>query len=505
LEAGQRIRDFILEEKIGTGGVGEVWRARHQHLDKTVALKAIYRHSSQDSHFRDRFLEEASVMARLDHPHIVSVHDFFFLDDVSYLVMAYIEGGSLEDLLKKHGRLPLDKAWQISSGILDALNFAHSRGVIHRDVKPSNVLIRANGHPYLADFGIALVVGRPRVTRLGTIIGTPEYMSPEQIQAREIDHRTDVYSFGCVLYEMLTGCPPFGSQDAGKTEYDIMNGHLHKQPPSLREINGELDGPTESVVLRALAKEPDQRYGGCQELKEDLAKLKKDFTYGKSIPDKSKRSVRKLYIIAPLAVLVVLILTVFGKNLRSYEAFYNVGNWPEWFRSAKNIGGYDKYQPYADDAKKLIGDTDSLSANSETMNRQKKVDQALIWVKTATTHGLYISDALKRVVPFRNALELAKTSGVSAETIDEMQKNLDRQVKSIEGTLNEYTQTLDHLDKLEESLKEQVFRKYLEELRKTEDADRIKKFTNTVRKHVQEYPKLKSGDFARWKTDLEQF
>jgi hypothetical protein len=196
---------------------------------------------------------------------------------------------------------------------------------------------------------------------------------------------------------------------------------------------------------------------------------------------------------------------VLGKSLRSYDAFYNAGNWSEWFRSAKNASEYDKYQPHVDDAKKLIANTESLSANDEAMDRQKKVGQALTWVKTATSHGLYISDALKRVVPFRNALELAKTSGVSAATIEEMQKNLDRQLKSIEWTFNEYIKTLNHLDKLEESLKEQVFRKYLEELRKTEDTDHIKKFTNTVKKHVQEYPKLKSGDFARWKTDLEQF
>ena len=270
MEAGQRIRDFILEKEIGSGGTGEVWRARHLHLGNIVAIKAIYRHISQDPAFQARFLEEASVTARLEHPHIVSVHDFFFSDGVPYLVMTYIEGGSLADLLNRRGRLPLDEVLAISRGIFEALNFAHSRGVIHRDVKPSNILVRPDKHAYLVDFGIALVMGKQRRTRFGTNMGTPEYMSPEQIQPNGIDHRTDVYSFGCVLYEMLTGRPPFGSQDAGQSEYDIMSGHLYKQPPSLQEINHEVDEHIESVVLCALAKDPDQRYGGCQDFAKDL-------------------------------------------------------------------------------------------------------------------------------------------------------------------------------------------------------------------------------------------
>jgi serine/threonine protein kinase len=270
LEAGQRIRDYILEEKIGAGGAGEVWGARHQYLDDTVAIKAIYRHASQGSDFQERFLEEAKVMASLKHPHIVSVRDFFFLDDMSYLVMTYIAGGSLADLIARRGHLPLTEAMAISREILDALNFAHSQGVIHRDVKPSNILVRPDGHVCLVDFGIALVVGKRRHTRFGINIGTPEYMSPEQIQGQEIDHRTDVYSFGCVLYEMLTGQPPFGSQDAGQSEYEIMSGHVHAHPPSLRVLNPEVDEHIETVVIRALAKTPDQRYGGCQELAKEL-------------------------------------------------------------------------------------------------------------------------------------------------------------------------------------------------------------------------------------------
>jgi serine/threonine protein kinase len=269
LEAGQRIREYILEEKIGAGGAGEVWRAHHQYVGNTVAIKAIYRHASHGSDFQERFLAEASIEAMLAHPHIDSVHDFFFLDDTPYRVTSYFAGGSLADLLTKRGRLPLHEALAISREILEGLNYAHNLGVIHRDVKPSNILVGPDGHVCLGDFGSALLVGTPRQIRIGTL----EYMSPEQIQAHVTDRRTDVYSFGCVLYEMLAGQPPFGSQDAGQTEYAIMSGHLQEQPPSLRTLNPEVDEHIEAVVFRALAKAPEHRYRGCQELSQALADI----------------------------------------------------------------------------------------------------------------------------------------------------------------------------------------------------------------------------------------
>ena len=270
MEPGQQIRDFILEKKIGAGGVGEVWRARHQHLDKPYAIKAVFRHLSNDARFHDRFIQEAKAMGQFDHQHIVGLHDFFYLDDNSYLVMSYIEGGSLDVSLRQDGLMPVEKALKISGSILDALNFAHSKGVIHRDVKPSNILLNPNGHAYLVDFGIAIVVGEPRMTQFGKNIGTIEYMSPEQITAGQIDHRTDVYSFGCVMYEMLSGRPPFGIVDGQRTDFDVMNDHMNKPPPSLKQLNPELDDDIDAVVQRAMAKNPGDRYQSCRDMAEAL-------------------------------------------------------------------------------------------------------------------------------------------------------------------------------------------------------------------------------------------
>jgi eukaryotic-like serine/threonine-protein kinase len=254
-------------EKIGAGGVGEVWRARHQHLDRTVAIKAIYPHLSSNLQLYARFLLEGRAMAALDHPHIVPIHDFFSWNGNSYLVMSYIEGQSLQSLLQSRGRLPLREALRISRAILDALGFAHRKSIIHRDVKPSNILVKPDGHAYLVDFGIVLIWGQERITQEGVPIGTWEYMSPEQIKGNALDHRTDVYSFGCVLYEMLAGRPPFGGREEdGVSAYSIMQGHLSETPTPLRRLNAEVDKMTESVVSRALTKDPAGRFGGCEEM-----------------------------------------------------------------------------------------------------------------------------------------------------------------------------------------------------------------------------------------------
>jgi serine/threonine-protein kinase len=267
MEAGQKIRDYVLDAPIGAGGVGEVWRAHHERLDKPVAIKVILPHLCRDANIFKRFEQEAVAMAKLEHPHIVSVYDFFPVGENACLVMSYIEGGSLEDLIKRHGRLGLAEALEISGGILEALDTAHRQLVVHRDVKPSNILVRPDLHAYLVDFGIALVLGKTRVTKFGTNVGTSEYMSPEQIRGDKPDHQTDVYSFGCVLYEMLAGRPPFGSLSAeGVTDYTIMQRHIKDAPPLLRSLNPKVDQQTEAVVVRALAKDRRDRFAGCAEM-----------------------------------------------------------------------------------------------------------------------------------------------------------------------------------------------------------------------------------------------
>jgi len=270
MRPGEQIRDYVLDQCIGRGGMGEVWRAHQKNLRRNVAIKIIREDGDRAGMFRQRFNREAEAMASLDHPHIVPVRDFFVWGETACLVMGLIDGGSLEG----RGVLPLGDAKRISSEILDALNYAHQCGVIHRDVKPSNILLDRQGRAYVTDFGIALVAGTERITRLsrsGTAVGTPEYMSPEQISTPDdIDHRTDVYSFGCVLYEMLSGQPPFGSRDNGTTEFELMQAHVTRAPVAIRQHNRSVDKLTEDVLECALAKNREERFAGCGDMEKAL-------------------------------------------------------------------------------------------------------------------------------------------------------------------------------------------------------------------------------------------
>lgn len=273
MQEGQKIRDYVLEEKIGEGGMGEVWRARHAILGRQVAIKAMARHLESDPEFGRRFLQEAQSQARLEHPRIVGVSDFFAEGGQYFLVMPLLSGRSLADRLHEiQGALPVSDALVVARDVLDALDHAHQQGIIHRDVKPSNILLDGDGHAALTDFGIALSLGRRRVTLTRTSLGTPHYMSPEQIRSpKTVDHRTDVYSFGCVLYEMLTGHPPFAeAADAEDTDFALKEAHVYRVPEPLRKRNPQVPAWLEAVVLRALAKNPDERFSGCGEFRRAL-------------------------------------------------------------------------------------------------------------------------------------------------------------------------------------------------------------------------------------------
>lgn len=299
-----QVRDYILEQRIGAGGVGEVWRARHVRLDKPVAIKVILPHLCQDENIYNRFVQEAIATANLEHPNIISVYDFFSIQDDAFLVMSYIEGGSLQDRLKRRGRLSLSEALPIARDILGALDFAHQRGIVHRDVKPSNILLSPDSHAYLVDFGIALILGKTRITRFGANIGTPDYMSPEQIRGTELDHRTDVYSFGCVLYEMLTGRSPFRRSD-NDTEFTLMERHMSDLPAPLRTLNSEVDKETEAGVMRALAKDREKRFAGCADMAKALLALAAISVDGSSKPvDKTSRFSKAAVAVLALSTLV---------------------------------------------------------------------------------------------------------------------------------------------------------------------------------------------------------
>jgi len=257
---GTEVGGYRLLEPLGRGGTSVVYRAEHVRLGRPAALKLLTP-ALGEADFRSRFLRESQLAASLDHPSIVPVYDAGEVDDFLYIAMACVEGSDLKTLLAEEQRLPLRRALRILGQIGSALDAAHARGLVHRDVKPANILVGPDDRAYLSDFGVVKELASNGTTRTGSFVGTSEYSAPEQIEGKQVDARTDVYSLACVLYECLTGTPPFHRP----SEVAMLNAHLHAAPPKLTKAAAGLPAALEQVIAKALSKSPLDRYATCGE------------------------------------------------------------------------------------------------------------------------------------------------------------------------------------------------------------------------------------------------
>ncbi|MDW8326912.1 MAG: bifunctional serine/threonine-protein kinase/formylglycine-generating enzyme family protein [Anaerolineales bacterium] len=263
---GRKLGPYEILEPLGEGGMASVYKAFQAGVDRLVALKVLPRQLAADPTFVTRFRQEARALAQLQHPHIVPIHDFGEEGGYTYLAMSFIEGGTLVSLM--NGRpLSLTVVRRIISQIGDALDYAHSVGIIHRDVKPSNILIDKRGNCLLTDFGVSkLIASNGSLTTTGATTGTPAYMSPEQGLGHKIDGRSDQYSLGVILYELVTGHPPYEAD----TPIAVVIKHIYDPLRPPRELNPELPENVERVILRALAKNPDERFATVGEMVQAL-------------------------------------------------------------------------------------------------------------------------------------------------------------------------------------------------------------------------------------------
>jgi serine/threonine-protein kinase len=242
--------------RLGSGGMATVYHAMHERLARPLVVKVLHRQLAADSASRRKRSRISASAARLSHPHVCPILDYGEVDDLVFLVMPYLSGGSLADRLARERSIGAVAAAAMGSQVACALDFAHRHGIVHRDVKPDNILFDEDGHALVTDFGIATARFHARLTGTGRAMGTPHYMSPEQAMGKPVDGRSDIYALGVVLYEMLTGFPPFDGPDS----YSVSYKQVHEQPVALGDVDTMLPPALTAVVMRCLAKPPAERF-----------------------------------------------------------------------------------------------------------------------------------------------------------------------------------------------------------------------------------------------------
>src|SRR5580658_3949643 len=293
LPSGTKLGPYEIQSPLGAGGMGEVYFARDTRLGRDVAIKVLPAHLASNPELKQRMEREARTISSLNHPHICTLHDIGSQDGVDFLVMEHLEGETLADRLQR-GALPLDEALKIAIQIADALAKAHSRGIVHRDLKPANIMLVKNG-PKLMDFGLAkpapglssasgsnplapstptmtvadLSASASPLTQKGTVVGTFQYMAPEVLQGRDADARSDIFSFGCLLYEMVTGRRAF----EGKSQFSVLGAILDKEPNRISAVLPGSPPRLDETIWRCLAKNPDQRYACMHDVRIQLEEL----------------------------------------------------------------------------------------------------------------------------------------------------------------------------------------------------------------------------------------
>ncbi len=264
---------YELQQRIGRGGMADVFLARDLLLDRPVAIKVLFPEFAVDPNFVERFRREAQSAANLNHPNIVGVYDWGRYENTYFMAMEYVQGRTLADILRSNGHLNSQQAADIAVEVAGALSFAHRSGVVHRDIKPANILIGSNGAVKVADFGIARAMNAPtenNLTQAGSVMGTATYFSPEQAQGAQPDPRSDLYSLGVVLYEMVAGRPPF----TGENPVSIAYKQVHENPQPLNRLVADVPKPFEAIVAKLLAKRPEIRYANADEVRDELRRFR---------------------------------------------------------------------------------------------------------------------------------------------------------------------------------------------------------------------------------------
>jgi serine/threonine protein kinase/Tfp pilus assembly protein PilF len=306
---GQTISHYKILEKLGEGGMGVVYKARDTKLDRTVALKFVSPQSLKTEEEKTRFIQEAKAAAAINHPNVTTIHEIDEVSGDTFISMEYIEGKSLKDKIDS-GPLTIEEALKIAIQISEGLQEAHEKGIVHRDIKSANIMITDKGQVKIMDFGLAKLKGKSKLTKAGTTVGTASYMSPEQSMGKKVDYRTDIWSLGVVIYEMVTGQLPFKGDYEQAVVYSILN----EEPEPITGLRTGVSIDIEKVIFKLLTKDPSDRYQHIDDLIVDLRKLKKDskpevtISKKKTSPEITLKTYRKMLILGGIFLVVIIII-----------------------------------------------------------------------------------------------------------------------------------------------------------------------------------------------------
>jgi serine/threonine-protein kinase len=399
---------YELLDVIGEGGMSVVYKARDGILDRIVAVKVLKDEFAKDAGFVEKFRAEALSVARISHPNIVNIFDVGDQDGIYYIVMEYVDGYTLKHLIREQAPLPVEKAVDIAIMVCDGVHHAHEKGIIHRDIKPHNILITEQGMVKVADFGIAQAVSAGTITYGNNIVGSVHYFSPEQAKGEPINRTTDIYSIGCILYEMVTGKVPFNAD----SPITIALRHINEEPASPRSINPDVPAALEALIFRAMAKQPGQRFQTAHEMRNALIKIQQTisgvWTDGKEDAVKSKKKMKPLgkgiIAVAILAFLSGILWSLAGNLFGSEVAVPNIvgKDYAQADQELRELGlvlkviGRENNDSVAVDS---IIKQDPLPGRKVKAGREIEVilSQGVEQVKVPNVTGVTLSDATTRL------------------------------------------------------------------------------------------------------------
>ena len=339
---GETLSDrYELQELVGTGGMSSVYKAHDRLLARTVALKVLHQQYTDDEDYVERFRREARAVAALSHPNIVTVIDRGEHGDRQFIVFEFVDGENLKQLVQRSGPLPVETALELGTQVARGLGFAHEQGLVHRDVKPQNVLLNGNGEAKVTDFGIARSLDvKQGMTQTGTVLGTSDYIAPEQAQGQSVDGHTDVYSLGVVMYELLTNEVPF----PGENFVAVAMRHINEPPPPVRDKRPDVSPRLEAAIQRAMAKDPADRFPSmvdfCHELEACLAEAEGTQILpppaGSGTPGRARPTRRRRRSISPWPIVLVVVAVA---AIAAVVAFSIIHGIPHWHLGSSSGGG----------------------------------------------------------------------------------------------------------------------------------------------------------------------